>query len=70
MDRYQERDEPRAYINFYNPHLTTENVDSMSEQEKYDMLSGDIESEIVVLHCHGGAFMYCSLRYYFNLKVL
>jgi hypothetical protein len=42
----------------YISHLTTENADSMTEQEKYDMLSGDTESEIVVLHCHGGAFMY------------
>jgi hypothetical protein len=30
----------------------------MSEHEKYEMLSEDTESEIVVLHCHGGAFMY------------
>jgi hypothetical protein len=47
----------------YIPNLTIDNVESMSEQEKYDMLSGDMESEIVVLHCHGGAFMYLFPRH-------
>ena len=37
--------------------LIVENVDDLSIQKKYDLLSNDVESDIVVLYCHGGAYM-------------
>jgi len=44
-----------------NPHrmrLIAEDVDDLSIQQKYQKLSDDTASDIVVLHCHGG-MMYC-----------
>lgn len=42
--------------------LRIENVDGLSDAEKFKMLSDDTDNEFVVLHYHGGGFMYCLLE--------
>ena len=49
-------DESETWDSSKDP-LIVENVDDLCIQKKYKLLSDDSESDVVVLYCHGGAYM-------------